>query len=449
MPRRVQPSQSGSLGLARLGAVWQPAEQLERQLKTARDSIVQLQQQVDLTYRRLALLSFVEHEGSRSADGGTNGLRHKTPNTPQGALHSANASTRAGKVQPLTQQITATSKSLHGAIKERRWPINCPGTDCKSAVDHSVVEAALGSGAAEWYELGIEHGLKNKIYCPNPKCNLLMEREEASDKGKAPSRGQAFNCPYCRHYFCVECLEPGHPGKSCLEAKEYEREREQRQFEALVTENRWQRCPKCTIVIEKLAGCNHMKCTRCPLLKVPETATTDEIREAYKREALRTHPDRATYPGLNGEEPLTREEATALFQQVADAYYVLSNPQRRREYDQARRSHNARRTWTEDHANAHAEPNTIFGNVFEELLRPEVENPSSFYSTIGMASGAALGFICAGIPGVMMGGYAGKKLGQVRDNKGVSVMEAFGRLEQAQRMAILAALAGKLVASLK
>ncbi|KAG0243946.1 hypothetical protein BGW41_000779 [Actinomortierella wolfii] len=411
MPRRVQPSQSGSLGLARLGAVWQPAEQLERQLKTTRDSIVQLQQQVDETYRRLALLSFVEHEGSRSADGGTNGLRHKTPNTPQGALHSANASARAGKVQPLTQQITATSKSPH-------------------AVDHSVVEAALGSGAAEWYELGIEHGLKNKIYCPNPKCNLLMEREEASDKGKAPSRGQAFNCPYCRHYFCVECLAPGHPGKSCLEAKEYEREREQRQFEALVTENRWQRCPK-------------------SLLKVPETATTDEIREAYKREALRTHPDRATYPGPNGEEPLTREEATALFQQVADAYYVLSNPQRRREYDQARRSHNARRTWTEDHANAHAEPNTIFGNVFEELLRPEVENPSSFYSTIGMASGAALGFICAGLPGVMMGGYAGKKLGQVRDNKGVSVMEAFGRLEQAQRMAILAALAGKLVASLK
>ncbi|KAG0255345.1 hypothetical protein DFQ27_006307 [Actinomortierella ambigua] len=184
------------------------------------------------------------------------------------------------------------------------------------------------------------------------------------------------------------------------------------------------------------------------LLKVPETATADEIREGYKREALRTHPDRATQPGPNGEEPLTRAEATALFQQVADAYYTLSDPHRRREYDQARRTQQARYAWTEGHAGEHTEPDRVFVNVFEALLRPEIENPKYFYSPIGMASGAALGFICGGLPGMMVGGYAGQKLGQVRDNKGVSVLEAFSRLEQAQRMAILAALAGKIFASL-
>jgi hypothetical protein len=82
---------------------------------------------------------------------------------------------------------------------------------------------------------------------------------------------------------------------------------------------------------------------------------------------------------------------------------VLSNPQRRKEYDIARRSAQKRQSWsTSATAQEHAEPETVFGGVFEELLRPEVENPTSFYSPVGMASGAALGFICGGIPGAIL-----------------------------------------------
>ncbi|KAF9096960.1 hypothetical protein BGX27_001057 [Mortierella sp. AM989] len=175
------------------------------------------------------------------------------------------------------------------------------------------------------------------------------------------------------------------------------------------------------------------------LLKVPETATTEEIREAYKREALRTHPDRAT--NIGGEAPLSKEEATALFQKVAE---------RRKEYDNARRSHNraSRSNWTAS-APHHAEPDSVFGGVFEELLRPEVQNPSNFYGPIGMASGVALGFICGGIPGAVLGGYGGKTLGRIRDHKGVSVMEAFMRLEHANKAAIIATLAAKIFQSLQ
>jgi hypothetical protein len=58
--------------------------------------------------------------------------------------------------------------------------------------------------------------------------------------------------------------------------------------------------------------------TKLELLKVPETATSEQIREAYKREALRTHPDRTTnLGGPDGERPLKKDEATYLFQQVA------------------------------------------------------------------------------------------------------------------------------------
>ncbi|GJJ78124.1 hypothetical protein EMPS_10483 [Entomortierella parvispora] len=187
------------------------------------------------------------------------------------------------------------------------------------------------------------------------------------------------------------------------------------------------------------------------LLRVPETASADQIREAYKREALRTHPDRTTnIGGPDGERPLSKEEATVLFQQVADAYYVLSNKDRRREYDNARRSRSreSKNAWSTN-ASHHAEAETVFGGVFEELLRPEVQNPTSFYSPIGLASGVALGFICGGIPGAVMGGYGGKKLGEIRDIKGVSVMEAFGRLEHAHKAAIIASLAAKIFQSLQ
>ncbi|KAF9163600.1 hypothetical protein BGX21_001376, partial [Mortierella sp. AD011] len=118
----------------------------------------------------------------------------------------------------------------------------------------------------------------------------------------------------------------------------------------------------------------------------------------------------------------------------------------RREYDIARRNR-SKSTWTT--SQPHAEPDSVFGNVFEELLRPEVENPSNFYSPIGMASGAALGFICGGIPGALLGGYGGKTLGSIRDKKGVSVMEAFLRLEHAHKAAIIATLAAKIFKSLQ
>src|SRR5262245_2128238 len=53
-------------------------------------------------------------------------------------------------------------------------------------------------------------------------------------------------------------------------------------------------------------------------------ASVDEIRKAYKREALKHHPDRN--PGDSS--------AEAKFKQVNEAYQVLSDDQKRQVYDQ-------------------------------------------------------------------------------------------------------------------
>ncbi|KAJ7492371.1 DnaJ domain-containing protein [Mycena latifolia] len=66
------------------------------------------------------------------------------------------------------------------------------------------------------------------------------------------------------------------------------------------------------------------------LLNVPKSASHDEIRTAYKKESLRTHPDR-----IANATPAEKKKATEKFQvgRWPTAYYVLSDATRRREYD--------------------------------------------------------------------------------------------------------------------
>ncbi|CAG8700115.1 5347_t:CDS:2, partial [Racocetra fulgida] len=54
-------------------------------------------------------------------------------------------------------------------------------------------------------------------------------------------------------------------------------------------------------------------------------ATEDDIRKAYRRQALIWHPDKNVQ---------NREEAEAKFKQIAEAYEILSDAEKRRIYDQ-------------------------------------------------------------------------------------------------------------------
>ncbi|KAG5977809.1 hypothetical protein E4U55_006541 [Claviceps digitariae] len=219
------------------------------------------------------------------------------------------------------------------------------------------------------------------------------------------------------------------------------------------------------------------------ILGVSDTATAAQIRDAYKRAALKTHPDRVAADSPD------RASRTRKFQLVNDAYFTLSDGARRREYDAQRRlftppspspaaeadpfaeadeqespgqqpggegpfswawNYFSGRQGGAGPANREEAESAQFSSVFEEMMREEgmaeegTNRPTSkFWSMVGGVSGGALGFIVANVPGMVAGAVAGNRLGAVRDAKGKSVYAVFQELPQADRAILLSQLASR------
>ncbi|KKY27029.1 putative dnaj domain containing protein [Phaeomoniella chlamydospora] len=207
------------------------------------------------------------------------------------------------------------------------------------------------------------------------------------------------------------------------------------------------------------------------VLDIPPTATPQQIRDAYKKAALKSHPDRVP---VDSPERSTR---TRKFQQINDAYYTLSDATRRRDYDEARAYHfddtsefdadeeipqqkpaaggfpwsafgfgSGRKTEEEEAKFA----NDQFGGVFEEMMRDEGMTDQDsrpnhkFWSLVGGLSGGAMGFIVANFPGAVAGAVAGNRLGAIRDAKGKSVYSVFQELPQSEKARLLSEMAAKI-----
>ncbi|XP_048554463.1 E3 ubiquitin-protein ligase RNF144A-like [Triticum urartu] len=142
--------------------------------------------------------------------------------------------------------------------------VKCPDPGCKEgAVEPESCMGIISSDLLDkWGFLLCESLLGAKrVYCPYKECSApLLADGEAGAAAIVEAE-----CPHCHRLFCARCVAPWHAGVGCREFQELgqdERGREDLLLRRLAGRQRWQRCPKCRMYVEKSEGCNYIKC-RC------------------------------------------------------------------------------------------------------------------------------------------------------------------------------------------
>ncbi|KAI9674881.1 MAG: hypothetical protein M1829_003621 [Trizodia sp. TS-e1964] len=88
-----------------------------------------------------------------------------------------------------------------------------------------------------------EYRSTRRTYCAKPTCSAFIRPDTYS--------GSAAKCPECNAVTCAECNKPFHDGK-CLKDKEFKK------FIRFTRRRGWRECFRCSRVLEKNDGCNHM-----------------------------------------------------------------------------------------------------------------------------------------------------------------------------------------------
>ena len=97
------------------------------------------------------------------------------------------------------------------------------------------------------------------------------------------------------------------------------------------------------------------------ILGLDKSASDEEIKRAYRKLALQYHPDR---------NPENRNEAESKFKDITEAYGVLINPSKRREYDRLRTASHTGRGYSSS-----GQAGSRSWSSYEDLFRDLFNNP--------------------------------------------------------------------------
>ena len=110
------------------------------------------------------------------------------------------------------------------------------------------------------------------------------------------------------------------------------------------------------------------------ILEVPENADISEIKKKYRKMVMKYHPDRNA-----GDEKTVKK-----FREITEAYEVLSNGEKRKEYDYKRENennHTKKKNDKENFKNKYSENNFSFG---KEFFKSAAEMKGMFENSFGL-----------------------------------------------------------------
>ena len=130
--------------------------------------------------------------------------------------------------------------------------IKCPKSGCKNTLFDNFIQNKISNDISlldKYLKFKERRQLMyNPDYqiCPYPDCESYVK------KGK----NKYVSCIQNGHKFCLKCLKGWHGNESCKIDKD-------KSFESWRNSSNVKKCPKCKYYVEKINGCNHMRCFNC------------------------------------------------------------------------------------------------------------------------------------------------------------------------------------------
>ncbi|KAK0234209.1 hypothetical protein IW262DRAFT_139595 [Armillaria fumosa] len=151
---------------------------------------------------------------------------------------------------------------LTSAAETGIFPLVCMGNDatCRTPISIPIIQKFLPQSSFEHLLETVFTSYIDKQpqvfgYCKTPDCTQIYRKSES------PS---LLRCPSCFSEICSSCGEDSHVGKSCEEARILNNTAEQERLSEawIIQQNGIKKCPSCSRLLDKIDGCNHVKC-RC------------------------------------------------------------------------------------------------------------------------------------------------------------------------------------------
>ncbi|KAI8520764.1 hypothetical protein Bbelb_005180 [Branchiostoma belcheri] len=163
---------------------------------------------------------------------------------------------------------------LATAIRSQEFPIRCGTKGCSCEFFLRDLRSLLNQADFRRLVTGSLNAFVNKSGgryrpCPTPDCPSVY-RCVSEEEGE----GQVFQCCMCHKRLCTRCHVDMHDGMSCRTWQIFKGDPDATLREWMEGKKDVKLCPRCSFVIEKTAGCNHMTCSLGTILS---SYTTDSV----------------------------------------------------------------------------------------------------------------------------------------------------------------------------